>query len=174
MILHVLEWYDTAEFTTNTVINPTNAFSQPSPLGRDADSYKATEGIYFNPLKKGATLFTNGGDTTLTELGATKANESWLRRGTNAVDDIPNSIGTLLYYDRSTGQAADTVRSTDSMNIIDGFTGWNDAVAKYNSAVTQFNSDKAAYEEYAKDPSKTEVNNPTPPFAFAASDFKGL
>lgn len=106
-------------------------------IAPDANMYTSTNGIFFNPIK----------DTSQIQLSLPEETAiAWFVDSSNAATEIPDSIGSVLYYDRSTGQSRDTMRSVDSSWVIAGFGGWNTAVEKYNAAVTKYEEDKKAYE----------------------------
>lgn len=60
---------------------------------------------------------------------------SWGYVSENASEDVPDSIGLMMYYDRSSGQSKDTIRVADSMVLSAGVSAYNEAIASYNAAV---------------------------------------
>lgn len=76
-----------------------------------------SKGMFFNPIR------------TSTEAGIINVMEAatytWGVLTGNAVAEIPNSIGNVVYYERSTGQSSNTKRVVDSSWIMNGFAGYN-------------------------------------------------
>lgn len=63
-------------------------------LAYDENEYVTGNGIFFNPVRN-----TDSISNTLPGL----ASLEWGTNAQNASDDVPNSIGNVIYYDRSTG-----------------------------------------------------------------------
>lgn len=50
MLIQVIEWYTTAQLTSNAIIDAANAIKAPGYIGKDTDSYATTAGVFLNPV----------------------------------------------------------------------------------------------------------------------------
>jgi hypothetical protein len=111
LLIQVIEWYTIAQLTGNAIIDPAKAKAAPGYIGKDDNSYKATTGVFLNPVKTNpfATGTPNFKTATLGEYAQT-TNFSGPYASSNALNEVPNSIGTAVYYERDAGQGKNTIR----------------------------------------------------------------
>lgn len=103
---------------TAAIIDATKASTSTSPIANNgAVDYLATDAVYLNPL-------TAGDAAVVTSLPA--ATYTMHNNQDDASQNEEGSLGSAVYYDRSTGVAKDFIRAVDSQWLLPakGLAGW--------------------------------------------------
>lgn len=99
MLVQAIEWYNGAALGTGGVIEATAADASPGYLAKDDTIYGVGNGVFINPVNAitSATAYT-------TTLAASTAAIFSPNNQDNANVNIPNTIGTAIWYERDAGQ----------------------------------------------------------------------
>lgn len=133
----------------------------------------AKNGVFINPVTA-LTQSTDGGIDAVANLPM-----SPLYCQNNALDNAPNSVGTVAYYSRDAGQSKGLIYGVDSVAVTGAVGVYNAQVTAYNALKTTYDTDKTAYEtaveDKKKDPKKTvptRPNMPSQPAAYSGPELR--
>lgn len=160
--IQVVEWYNQANLAAGAIINSANIVTGTSAIGSVAGAEYVTgvdKGVFFSPFE-GAIA-----DAEIQKVIATPAGVATnpFTNEPNAADNEPNSIGTAIYYEQSTGQTKEAIRSVDSLWISRSIAAYNGAVTAFNTAKSTYETNAKKYQAYLDSPSGTEVERPDLP-----------
>lgn len=165
--MQVVEWFDTAFLQTNGIITATAAGTGPSYIAKATTTMDAKNGVFINPITA-LTQSKTGGIAAITLAMQPLYSQN------NALDNPPNSIGTVAYYSRDAGQSKDLIYGVDSSAVTGAIGVYNAQATAYNALKSTYDTDKTAYEtaveDKKKDPKKTvptRPNMPSPPAAYS-------
>lgn len=84
-------------------IDATGSIAIGSPIANSNAEYATTNGVFFNPSA-------DADNAELVKVLPATISAWGPNNEANAADNIPGSVGTALYYDRTTGVSKDMVR----------------------------------------------------------------
>lgn len=175
MLVQVIEWYNVAQMTGDSIIDPTKAAAAPGYIAKDTNSYKKDDGVFFNPIlvvrnAVGASTDATKFDVS-TLLPFTAAQETAIfskaYRQDNAYKSITNSLGTATYYEQDEGDTNQALRTIDSTLFTQTYAVYAAVKSGYDTEKSTYDTKKSEYEtavdDRKKDAKKTLPTRPNMP-----------
>lgn len=139
-------------------IDATGSIAIGSPIANSNAEYATTNGVFFNPSA-------DADNAELVKVLPATISAWGPNNEANAADNIPGSVGTALYYDRTTGVSKDLIRTIDTGLLINEIYSVYGAVCTgYDSAVTSYEASRKTYEAGTN---TVRPDKPTAPAAYS-------